>query len=81
MNERTWSPGGMQMIGENTSAQRKSELAWDRARASVMRGRELAASAMARPGNVMLNENTHRCKGNYNELNLITNIHTSQTIG
>jgi len=70
----------MQLIGENRIAQSKCGLAWDRARASVMRGRGLAASAMARPGNVILNENTHNCKGNYNYLNLITNIYTSQSI-
>jgi hypothetical protein len=68
----------MQQTEENRSAQRKNGLAWDRTRASVMRGRGLAASAMARPGNVTLNENTHNCKGNYNYFNLITNIRRSQ---
>jgi len=58
----------------------KKWIAWDRAQASVMRGRGLAASAMARPCNVTLNENTHNCKGNYNYLNLIKNAHTLKSI-
>ena len=64
MNERAWSTGGMQLTGENRSAQRKRGLAWNRARASVMTERELAAPAMARPSNVTLNKNTHSCTGN-----------------
>lgn len=76
MTERTWNTGGLQLTGENSSAQRKSGLVWDRARTSVIRGRGLAASAMAKPSNVRLNENKHSCKGNYNYLHLITDAHT-----